>query len=78
MERWLRLRDPWTRAWIERSTRLGIEAAREADVDLVYAWMQPYPSAEAAAAMRVALSQGTKDPQLLEHASAIDRALAGH
>ena len=48
-ERWLRLRDAWTRSWIERSTALGIEAAREADVELVYAWMQPYPSAEAAA-----------------------------
>ena len=32
-------RDPWTRSWIEGSTRLGIETAREADVDLIYAWM---------------------------------------
>lgn len=48
-ERWLRLRDRWTRSWIEESTRLGVQVAREADVDLVYAWMQPYPSAEAAA-----------------------------
>ena len=47
-ERWLRVRDPWTRSWIEGSTQLGIEAAREADVELVYAWMQPYASAEAA------------------------------
>ena len=48
-ERWLRLRDPWTRGWIDGSTRLAVEAARAADVDLVYAWMQPYASAEAAA-----------------------------
>ena len=47
-ERWLRVRDPWTRSWIDGSTRLGIKAAREADVELVYAWMQPYASAEAA------------------------------
>ena len=47
-ERWLRVRDPWTRSWIEGSTQLGIEAAREADVELIYAWMQPYASAEAA------------------------------
>jgi glycosyltransferase involved in cell wall biosynthesis len=51
-ERWLRLRDPWTRSWVEASTSAGIEAARELDVDLVYAWMQPYHSAEAA--MRIA------------------------
>jgi glycosyltransferase involved in cell wall biosynthesis len=55
-ERWLRVRDPWTRSWIEESTRLGIEAAREFDVDLVYAWMQPYASAEAAA--RIAEATG--------------------
>jgi glycosyltransferase involved in cell wall biosynthesis len=56
-ERWLRLRDPWTRSWIERSTKLGIEVAREAHVDLVYAWMQPYPSAEAAAAIAKAVDR---------------------
>jgi glycosyltransferase involved in cell wall biosynthesis len=49
LERWLRLKDPWTRSWTEASTRLGIQAARETEVDLVYAWMQPYASAEAAA-----------------------------
>ena len=48
-ERWLRLRDPWTRSWIASSTELGIAAAEETGVDLVYAWMQPYPSGEAAA-----------------------------
>jgi glycosyltransferase involved in cell wall biosynthesis len=56
-ERWLRLRDPWTRSWIERSTALGIEAAREADADLVYAWMQPYASAEAAAEIARAIGR---------------------
>jgi glycosyltransferase involved in cell wall biosynthesis len=48
-ERWLRLRDPWTRRWINGSTHLAVEEARAANVDLVYAWMQPYASAEAAA-----------------------------
>jgi glycosyltransferase involved in cell wall biosynthesis len=47
-ERWLRLRDKWTRSWIDRSTELGIQAAAEG-IDLVYAWMQPYPSGVAAA-----------------------------
>jgi glycosyltransferase involved in cell wall biosynthesis len=48
-ERWLRVKDAWSRSWIASSTRLGIEAARETDVDLVYAWTQPYVSAEAVA-----------------------------
>jgi glycosyltransferase involved in cell wall biosynthesis len=48
-ERWLRVKDGWSRSWIESSTRLGIETAREADVDLLYAWTQPYVSAEAVA-----------------------------
>jgi glycosyltransferase involved in cell wall biosynthesis len=56
-ERWLRLPDPWTRSWIEGSTRLGIKAAREANVDLVYAWMQPYASAEAAAQIAQAIDK---------------------
>lgn len=56
-ERWLRLRDPWTRSWIKNSTRLGIEAARQADVDLVYAWMQPYASAEAGARIARAVAK---------------------
>lgn len=56
-ERWLRLRDPWTRSWIDGSTRLGIDAAREAGVDLVYAWMQPYASAEAAARIAAAIDR---------------------
>lgn len=56
-ERWLRRRDAWTRSWIESSTALGIEAAREADVDLVYAWMQPYASGEAAAEIAAAIDR---------------------
>ena len=48
-ERWLRVKDAWSRSWIRESTQLGIEAARKSDVDLVYAWMQPYVSGEAAA-----------------------------
>jgi glycosyltransferase involved in cell wall biosynthesis len=56
-ERWLRLRDPWTRSWMHGSTQLGIEAARQADVDLVYAWMQPYASGEAAAQIAKAIDR---------------------
>lgn len=48
-ERWLGVAPPWARWWIERSTRLGLDAA--ADVDLIYVWMQPYASAEAGAAL---------------------------
>ena len=51
LQRWLRLRDAWTRSWIDGSVRLGIETARSEEVDLIYAWMQPYASAEAAAAI---------------------------
>jgi glycosyltransferase involved in cell wall biosynthesis len=56
-ERWLRLRDPWTRSWVHGSTQLGIEAAREADFDLVYAWMQPYASGEAASQIARAIDR---------------------
>jgi glycosyltransferase involved in cell wall biosynthesis len=55
--RWLRLRDPWTRSWIAESTRLGIGAAAETDFDLVYAWMQPYASGEAAAQIASAIDK---------------------
>jgi glycosyltransferase involved in cell wall biosynthesis len=44
-ERWLGLRSPWGRWWVEGSVGLGLEAGVEAD--LVYVWMQPYESAEA-------------------------------
>ena len=44
--RWLRLRSPWARWWIEGSSELAISGA--SDSDLVYCWMQPYDSAEAA------------------------------
>jgi glycosyltransferase involved in cell wall biosynthesis len=56
-ERWLRLRDPWTRSWIAASTELGIAAAVDGDVDFVYAWMQPYPSGEAAAEIARAIGK---------------------
>ena len=56
-ERWLRVRDAWTKSWIKASTKLGIDAAREADVELVYAWMQPYPSGEAAAQIAAAIGR---------------------
>jgi glycosyltransferase involved in cell wall biosynthesis len=46
-QRWLRLREPWTRWWIDGVKALGDELVGEAD--LIYAWMQPYDSAEAAA-----------------------------
>jgi glycosyltransferase involved in cell wall biosynthesis len=48
-ERWLGLRSPWSRWWVEGSVELGLEAG--ADADLVYVWMQPYDSAEAGVAL---------------------------
>lgn len=50
-QRILRLKRPWTRWWMRESLELSLTAAGEAGgVDLLYAWMQPYDSAEPAAA----------------------------
>jgi glycosyltransferase involved in cell wall biosynthesis len=49
--RWLWVTDPWARWWTEASIRLGLEAGAEAQVDLIYVWMQPYASAAAGAAL---------------------------
>jgi glycosyltransferase involved in cell wall biosynthesis len=48
-ERWFDLRDPWSRWWADASYRLGTDIG--GDADLIYCWMQPYASAEAAAAL---------------------------
>jgi glycosyltransferase involved in cell wall biosynthesis len=47
--RWLRLRPPFSRWWAETAYRAGKAAATEADVDLIYASMSPFETAEAAA-----------------------------
>jgi glycosyltransferase involved in cell wall biosynthesis len=47
-QRWLRLREPWTRWWVGGVRALARLAAT---TDLIYAWMQPYDSADAAAAL---------------------------
>ena len=54
-ERWLGVRSPWSRWWVEGSTRLGREAGR--DADLIYVWMQPYDSAESGAKLSDALGR---------------------
>ncbi len=53
-ERWLGLRAPWSRWWVEGTVELG-KAMN--DVDLIYAWMSPYESAEAASRLSVALGK---------------------
>ena len=53
-ERWLRIRSPRTRWWIEASVAAGREAARTADV--IYATMSPFGSGDAA--MRLARETG--------------------
>jgi glycosyltransferase involved in cell wall biosynthesis len=54
-ERWLGMKDRWTRWWEAGSYRLGQEVGRS--VDLVYVWMQPYASAEPGAALSRALGK---------------------
>jgi glycosyltransferase involved in cell wall biosynthesis len=53
-DRWLARRTPWSRWWIEQATARGRELA--ADVDVVYAAMAPYETAEIAA--RIARASG--------------------
>jgi glycosyltransferase involved in cell wall biosynthesis len=43
-ERWLGLSDPWARWWVRGVEEVGREAL--SDVDLLYAWMSPFESAE--------------------------------
>jgi glycosyltransferase involved in cell wall biosynthesis len=47
--RWLRLRPPFARWWSEGALSAGRRAAAEVDVDLIYASMSPFETAEAAA-----------------------------
>jgi hypothetical protein len=46
LKRWLGFSSAWSKWWTEGTIREGL--ARD-DVDLIYAWMSPYESAEAAA-----------------------------
>jgi glycosyltransferase involved in cell wall biosynthesis len=48
-ERWLGLRSPWERWWYEGAVQLGREVGTEADV--IYASLNPYPTARAARAL---------------------------
>lgn len=48
LTRWLRLRPPFARWWVEAAVEAGRRAASEVDVDLVYASMSPFETAEAA------------------------------
>jgi glycosyltransferase involved in cell wall biosynthesis len=45
-ERWLELESPWSRWWIDGAVETG---RRAGDVDVVYAWMSPFETTEAAA-----------------------------
>jgi glycosyltransferase involved in cell wall biosynthesis len=68
--RWFRLRSPFSRWWVEGAVEAGRRAAREVDVDLIYASMSPFETAEAAA--RLAKELGTpwvadlRDPWALD------------
>jgi glycosyltransferase involved in cell wall biosynthesis len=56
-ERWLRIKDAWSRSWIEAAVETGIRAARDHDIDLIYVWMQPYQSAEVGQRLAAALGK---------------------
>jgi hypothetical protein len=66
-ERWLRLRTPWTRWWVEEATRLGRTAR---NIDVVLATMSPFQSADVAAmvsnALRVPWIADLRDPWALD------------
>jgi uncharacterized protein HemY len=64
-------------AEVYQKTRKELETRKDIYGYDLLAWALHKQSrdAEAAAAMKIALSQGTRDPQLLAHAAAIDRAL---
>jgi glycosyltransferase involved in cell wall biosynthesis len=51
--RWTGTASPWARWWI----RGAVAAGAGADVDLVYAWMQPYPTAVAGARLAARLGR---------------------
>jgi glycosyltransferase involved in cell wall biosynthesis len=46
--RWLRLRPPFARWWVEGAVEAGRRAAAEHDIDVIYASMSPFETAEAA------------------------------
>lgn len=54
-ERWLLVESPWQRWWNENAVAVALEAGR--DVDLVYASVAPYETAEAAVAIARALGK---------------------
>jgi glycosyltransferase involved in cell wall biosynthesis len=80
-ERWLRIRSPRTRWWIDGAVAAGLDAARGADV--IYATMSPFGTGEAAA--RLARATGRpwvadlRDPWALDewqvYPSALHRRL---
>ncbi len=53
-QRWLGLRSEWTQWWVEGAVRAGHQID---EVDLVYAWMSPYQSAEAAVRLAIELGK---------------------
>jgi glycosyltransferase involved in cell wall biosynthesis len=68
--RWLRLRPPFARWWAEGAVEAGRRAAAEVDVDLIYASMSPFETAEAAARLAEELGKpwvaDLRDPWALD------------
>lgn len=68
--RWLRLRAPFARWWAEGAVEAARRAAAEVDVDLIYASMSPFETAEAAAQLSVELGKpwvaDLRDPWALD------------
>lgn len=54
-QRWLRVDSRWSAWWKMRATELGRGVGR--DVDLIYAWMQPYESASVASELSAELGK---------------------
>jgi glycosyltransferase involved in cell wall biosynthesis len=81
-ERWFGVKNRWTRWWASGSFELGRQVG--ASADLIYVWMQPYASAEPAAALSRALGKpwvaDLGDPWALDemmiYPSALHRRLA--
>jgi glycosyltransferase involved in cell wall biosynthesis len=68
MERWLSFESAWSRWWVEGAVKLGLEIGGE--VDVIYASMSPYNSAEAAVILSKRLGvpwiAGLRDPWALD------------
>jgi glycosyltransferase involved in cell wall biosynthesis len=75
--RWLGIKEPWSKWWVDGSFRLGLQAG--AGIDLIYVWMQPYASASAGALLARELKRpwvaDLGDPWALDEMMAYPSAL---